>query len=72
MAKLRIMPQAESVEWFEDPLGTFHLKIKAKDSEAINNYRKFLPMVQKFLLSGWDGDSEKVMHSKNGMVNGEN
>jgi len=71
MGKLKITPQAESVVWFEQPLGTFHLEIKAKSAETAENYRKFLPLVEKFLLMGWNGDSEKVMETKNAMINGE-
>lgn len=71
MSKLRITPQAKTIQWYEEPLGTFHLKIVSANSEAASNCRKYLPLIEKFLLLGWNGDSEKVMETKNELIKGE-
>lgn len=58
MKKIQIKPQATKASWHEGPLGVFTLKIVARNSEAASNFRRYLPLIERFLLLGWNGDNK--------------
>lgn len=64
MKKLKIDSQASKCEWWETPLGTFHVEIVAKSSETAQNCRKYLPWMSKFLLMGFDGKKQPKQKAK--------